>query len=659
MCGIFGLAISAQQSMEAGTWADSLKKLFELSETRGKEAAGIALALRDEIVVHKDSVSASEMLKTDDYRRLLTRGERWFSDAALQCSALAAIGHSRLVTNGLQGIDANNQPVWRDDVVIIHNGIVVNVDELWEREARDGISPRADVDTEVLAALVQKYRAQGRSIPDILSAIYSDIYGETSVALFLRDLDAIVLGTNTGSLYIAVSASRGGLFFASERAICQQLISGPKAIQAFADATILHVRPGQGAQIDLATLTISQFDLNPPTSSLDTLAAPAVEPMLGLQRRIEEKSARYRDALKAMRRCSRCLLPETMPFIAYDKDGVCNYCHNYSPWVRRPESDLDAELARYRSADGSPDCVVAFSGGRDSSYGLHLLKTRYGMTPLCFSYDWGMVTDLARRNQARMCGKLGIEHIWISADIKKKRANIRANVLAWLKKPDLGVIPLFMAGDKQFFWYASETIKSTGIKLSVFCTNRLEKTDFKTGFLGIAPTDSEMRNKPSSLALQTKLGLAWGYGRRFLENPRYLNRSIPDTVFAAFSYYGIEQDHLFMFDYLRWDEGTINSTLINEYDWETAPDTPSTWRIGDGTVPFYNYIYHTVAGFTEFDTFRSNQIREGMIDRETALASLEDVNAPRWGAIRDYMHLINVDFDEAIRVVDRIPKLYA
>jgi hypothetical protein len=419
---------------------------------------------------------------------------------------------------------------------------------------------------------------------------------------------------------------------------------------------IAHIKAGQGAFISLVSLEMSVFALTQDDDHV--LSAPAIEPMLGTQRRIEEKSARYLEAMKGMRRCSRCLLPETMPFIAYDPQGVCNYCHTYTPWVRRPHDDLERELDKYRAKDGNPDCVVAFSGGRDSSYGLHLLKTKYNMTPLCFSYDWGMVTDLARRNQARMCGKLGIEHIWISADIKKKRANIRANVEAWLKKPDLGLIPLFMAGDKQFFWYASETINATKLKLSVFCTNRLEKTDFKTGFLGIAPTDTEMRNKPSSLRLKSKLDLIWGYGRRFLANPRYLNRSIPDTLFAAFSYYGIEQDHLFMFDYLPWDEQTINDTLINEYGWETAPDTPSTWRIGDGTAPWYNYIYHTVAGFTEFDTFRSNQIREGMLTRENALATLDDVNAPRWGAIRDYMQLINVDFDEAIRVVDRMPKLY-
>ena len=44
-------------------------------------------------------------------------------------------------------------------------------------------------------------------------------------------------------------------------------------------------------------------------------------------------------------------------------------------------------------------------------------------------------------------------------------------------------------------------------------------------------------------------------------------------------------------------------------------DTKSTWRIGDGTASFYNYVYTLVAGFSENDTFRSNQIREGMINQ--------------------------------------------
>ena len=94
---------------------------------------------------------------------------------------------------------------------------------------------------------------------------------------------------------------------------------------------------------------------------------------------------------------------------------------------------------------------------------LHYVAKVLGMKPIAYTYDWGMVTDLARRNISRMCGELGVEHILISADIRKKRENIRKNVSAWLRKPDLGTIPLFMAGDKQFFYYANLLRKQMNI----------------------------------------------------------------------------------------------------------------------------------------------------------------------------------------------------
>ncbi len=92
--------------------------------------------------------------------------------------------------------------------------------------------------------------------------------------------------------------------------------------------------------------------------------------------------------------------------------------------------------------------IVAFSGGRDSSYGLHYVKNVLKMNPVAFTYDWGLVTDLARRNQARVCGKLGVEHIIRSADITAKRRYVRKNIEAWLKKPELGMVTLLMAGDR-------------------------------------------------------------------------------------------------------------------------------------------------------------------------------------------------------------------
>jgi glutamine---fructose-6-phosphate transaminase (isomerizing) len=651
MCGIFGLSIAGGFGLDAASWSAAVRDLFLLSESRGKEAAGIALATQDAIVVHKDSVSAGEMLRTAEFQSVMSRTlPAFFGNAG--SPVLTAIGHARLVTNGLQGIDANNQPVRRDDVVIVHNGIVVNVEPLWAELRQNDLGPRADVDTEVIAAIMQRDLDAGRSPIEALKAVYGRIEGETSVAVLLRQHNVLLLGSNTGSMHYAHSKDRKGFFFTSELTITKRLVSADKAIPGFADALIGQVRPGQGAMLRLDTHELTIFDIK-----ADEPVAPAFSPLLQHQRVIEDKAERYRNAMKAMRRCSKCVLPETMPFISYDADGVCNYCHSYQPWRLRPEAELDAILDQHRSRDGSPDCIMAFSGGRDSSYGLHLLKTLYGMKPICFSYDWGMVTDLARRNQARMCGKLGVEHIWISADIKKKRANIRANVLAWLKKPDLGLIPLFMAGDKEFFMHANRLMKEMEIPLMSLCTNRYEKTEFKTGFLGIQSASATI-HKPASLSLGGKVGMLFRYAQRFGANPAYLNRSIGDTAKAFLSYYAIEQNYFSMFDYVQWNENEINSVLIGDYDWELATDTVTTWRIGDGTAPFYNYIYWTVAGFTEADTFRSAQVREGVIGREKALELIENENRPRWNSIREYTQMINIDFSETIRIIDRIPKLY-
>ena len=103
-----------------------------------------------------------------------------------------------------------------------------------------------------------------------------------------------------------------------------------------------------------------------------------------------------------------------------------------------------------------------------------------------------------------------------------------------------------------------------------------------------------------------------------------------------------------MFNYFIWKENEVNDILLNNYNWEKSADTDSTWRIGDGAAPFYNYIYYVMAGFTEFDTFRSNQIREGHLTREQAMELIEIENKPRYKSIKWFLDVIDLDFDETI-----------
>lgn len=65
-----------------------------------------------------------------------------------------------------------------------------------------------------------------------------------------------------------------------------------------------------------------------------------------------------------------------------------------------------------------------------------------------------------------------------------------------------------------------------------------------------------------------------------------------------------------------------------------------------------------VAGFTENDTFRSNQIREGVLSRGEAIKKSEIENQPRWESIRWYCDTIQINFEDTIEAINKIKKLY-
>jgi len=650
MCGILGVFTADRSGLTRDAYRRLLERLFILSESRGKEAAGLALATPSAIRVVRKPVAASAMLRSEDYRAA-TREALQEAGGGEYARSISAIGHARLVTNGMQGIDANNQPVVKNGVVCVHNGIIVNEERLWSDYPF--LRRESEVDTEVLAAVLGCETERAGSLEGGTREVFARIHGEASIAALFSDLDQILLATNTGSLFYAASPALGVAFFASELVIARRIIAGLKNGVQDAFGEIEQVKAGTACVFDQRSASVlATFDLRPGGIAWGC-GAPAKR---RCPRRIETSAERTLERWQRLRRCSRCVLPETMPFIEFDGDGVCNYCRNHRGQSLKGREALEQVLERHRSRNGEPDCLIGFSGGRDSSYALHLLKTELSMTPIAYTYDWGMVTDLARRNQARLCGQLGVEHVWVSADIKAKRRNIKRNVEAWLRRPDLGMVPLFMAGDKQFMYHANRLMKESGIHLMVYATNHFERTDFKVGFCGVRPADASIRLHRLSLAGKAKL--AAYYARQFMVNPRYLNGSLLDTFTAFLSYYVVKQDFLFLFDYVPWDEVRINQVLRERYDWELARDTSTTWRIGDGTAPFYNYIYQTIAGFSEYETFRSNQVREGVMPREEALRLIGVENVARFESIQEYCRLIGVDFDHAMRAIDGVPKLY-
>ena len=85
-----------------------------------------------------------------------------------------------------------------------------------------------------------------------------------------------------------------------------------------------------------------------------------------------------------------------------DKNKICDACLNAEEkekinWKER-ENQLIKLLDKYRSKDGSYDCIVPGSGGKDSAMQAHLLKYKYGMNPLTITWPPILYTDYGYKN---------------------------------------------------------------------------------------------------------------------------------------------------------------------------------------------------------------------------------------------------------------------
>lgn len=648
MCGVWGIA-SLNNKATPDLMETVMRRLMVLSESRGKEASGIAVLQQDDMVVLRKAVPATVLVQESDYKKLVDKYIKGSSS-----KDIFVIGHSRLVTNGSQYHPNNNQPVAKREIALVHNGIIVNADDIWRTET--GIEKSYEVDSEVLVELLHKYMKQDNSIGQAIKTVYNRIYGMASIIALSRDRGCMIAASNNGSLYYCQSKDGDLTIFASEYLILKKLFDSVKTLggmidrhnvmQINANKVIVLQGHGQYKKSDMVLVQDGEIFSEKKINIFD-----------------EKKYSNFQidfDAIKKIKRCKKCVLPSTMPFIRFDEEGVCNYCRTYKKQQYRGVAELENWAAK-QFPHGKNKTMVSFSGGRDSSYGLHYFVKELGLKPIAYCYDWGMVTDLARRNQSRMCGKLGVEFILVSADIKKKRENIKKNVLAWAHKPDLGMIPLFMAGDKHYFYYANRVCKDNDIGSVLLASNPFETTYFKTGYCGVMPDilrDIDSGLDVERLSVKNVMKLVGYYAKQYIGNDKYINSSIWDTVSAAISYYIIPHNYFRLFDYIPWNEAVVDDVLKREYDWECAKDTDSTWRIGDGTAPFYNYIYCTVAGFTENDTLRSNQIREGMLSREEALKLVYRDNQPRFESLKWYFDTINVDMAEILNVVKGMKKLY-
>ena len=327
-----------------------------------------------------------------------------------------------------------------------------------------------------------------------------------------------------------------------------------------------------------------------------------------------------------LRRCSRCVLPHTFPRITFDDQGICNYCHKEStPVALLGEGKLLEVIRARRPKDSRYDCMVALSGGRDSTYAMYFLVRKLGLKVLAYSVDNGFMPVDTKQNIVNATTILGVDHVWDTHN--ELRMGIKPILTAWLHEPRPEMLSSLCLGCR------------SGFAQGLLRASRKYKTKTVITGCGEPGSDEHLGLKFFTEKPLRKPGGAFelltGYARELVRNPRYFSSlSVPYLMVKEYSYKfaptsivsrivspGTRQVGLYRF--IPWDEGQITHVIQSELKWKKPSFASAAYRSDSEICALKSQLYLKTLGFTINDVLVSGMIRKGLLTRSEGLARLE------------------------------------
>jgi len=312
--------------------------------------------------------------------------------------------------------------------------------------------------------------------------------------------------------------------------------------------------------------------------------------------------------------CQKCILPETFPGITFDDHGVCNHCHREEFAIARaPEKRaeyrerLDRVVRSVKDEAPAYDAIVAYSGGKDSSYALKLLRDRYDLRLLALTFDNHFVSPTAWKNMTRVSDKLRID-------------------LMRFRPPWPIVRQLFVRTAKVDIFPAPTLLRASAICTA--CIGLVKSLVLKTALdmsiplaafgwsPGQAPIQSAIMRTNPSLIRQTQSALKRAF-------PSEISRAT-DHYFVPDTYYDIYKERfpynihpLAFFDY---DEQKILLQL-DELGWQAPSDT-DTNSSNCLLNAFANHCHLQRHGFHPYVWEIANLVRLGVMTRDEGIEKI-------------------------------------
>lgn len=311
-----------------------------------------------------------------------------------------------------------------------------------------------------------------------------------------------------------------------------------------------------------------------------------------------------------MKICVLCILPETFPGIRFNEEGLCQYCLNYKGKAKlaeqRKKLKEEFEGLLLSTGHGTYDGLMSWSGGKDSTYTLTILKERYGLNILAFSFDHGFVSERARQNMWRVADKLGVDLL--------------------IFKPRFDLIRRVFVGSMNGNLYPKKALE----RASTICNSCMGLVKFIALKLAIEKNISFIFFgwSPGQLPLSSAI---------FKTNPPMIKAMMEATASPLQKIVGDELQPYFLTEkdfadasrfpyyisplaFLEYDEEEIFAR-VKKLGWEKPDDTdPNSTNCLMNA--FANTVHQEQMGYHPYVLELANLVREGLLSREEALARI-------------------------------------
>ena len=335
----------------------------------------------------------------------------------------------------------------------------------------------------------------------------------------------------------------------------------------------------------------------------------------------------------------------------FNADGVCDAClyaemkENEIDWDKR-ENELVELLDKFRSNDGNYDVIVPSSGGKDSGYVAHILKEKYGMSPLTVTWAPHSYTDIGWKNLQNFINK-GFDNILVTPNGRVHRLLTK---LAFL---NLGhPFQPFIVGQRNV---APKIALQYGVKLIFYGENVAEygnniKDNFRPQMDRILYTNVDIRNDDLYLGGVTIKQLKGKYDISYTDLIPYA--SVPEEEIDK-----SEIEFHYMSYYKKWipQENyyyAVENTGFKSNTERTQGSYTKYSSIDDKIDPFHYYMTLIKFGIGRATYDAAQEVRSGHITRDEGVALVRrydsEFPSKHFKAFLEYIDISEEKFWEAI-----------